>query len=65
VKREGVEALLGEREKQIQLEYNVRLLRERAKDHQQKESYFASCYNEDSIRSVIDDMLLKEHSLRA
>ena len=40
------------------------MLRERARDCHQKRTYFASCYNEDSIRSVIDDMLLKEHSLR-
>lgn len=56
--------MMAEREKQIQIEFSVKLLKERAGDYQQKTNYFSSCYNEDSIQSVIDDMLLKEHALR-
>lgn len=55
---------MQEKEKQIEIEYNVRLLTERSRDAEQKSNHFANCYNEESIKAVIDDMLLKEHALR-
>jgi len=40
------------------------LLRQRNQDYEKKKNFFKSCYNEESITGVIDDMLEKEHQLR-
>ena len=40
------------------------LLRQRNKDCEKRKDFFKSCYNEEQIEQVIDDMLQKEHSLR-
>jgi hypothetical protein len=53
-----------EKEKRIQCEYNVKLLRERSQDEEKRKDFFRSCYNEERIQTVIDDMLDKEDSLR-
>lgn len=41
------------------------MLRQRNHDYEKKKNFFKSCYNEESIAGVIDDMLEKEHQLRA
>lgn len=63
-RKEGTEAVMREKEKRIKCEYTIEQLKQKWKDYQQKKTFFKSCYNEQSIQAVIDDMVQKETLLR-